>query len=340
MNRSAAPQRLETSLAYSRSAPCVATIVLNWRNTDDTIRSVHSAALSDYPNQRIYVFDNGADAMSRAGLSSLASIATLLESPINLGYTGGNNAAMRRAQQENVDYFWLLNSDAVVGPGVLSELVVAAEADPRAGIVSPLVRDSEQNSHFEFAGSVADLEKCRIQTTQDPDIGREWQERFSDRCVVVGTAMLVRRALVERIGLLDERLFAYAEDNDYSIRCIRAGFRNRVTFGTEVFHHSKPSIREPHGYYYMNRNAILLWAKFGGKRGKLRATADVALRAFRDLERFGNEHPRQAQAALAGLWDGLLGRTGEFQPNRRMPKAIEWPVRAKPRLFRNLIESL
>ena len=49
--------------------PLVATIVLNWNNTSDTIRCIAAAAETEYPNQRIYLFDNGADAASRAALS-------------------------------------------------------------------------------------------------------------------------------------------------------------------------------------------------------------------------------------------------------------------------------
>ena len=72
-----------------------------------------------------------------------------------------------------------------------------------------------------------DLANCLIESTIDREAGRDMQARFPDRFILVGTGMLVRRALIERIGLLDDRLFAYYEDTDYSIRCMLAGFRNR-----------------------------------------------------------------------------------------------------------------
>jgi len=321
-------------------APLVATIVLNWRDCDDTIRCVTAAAKTDYPNQRIYLLDNGADEVSRVTLSSLSTIATLLESPVNLGYTGGNNAAIRRALDDGADYVWLLNSDSVPGSSVLGALVDSAEADPQAGIVSPLICDPACNPRFEFAGAVADLTNCLIETTIDCETGRDMQTRFPDRFVLVGTGMLIRRALIERIGLLDDRLFAYYEDTDYSIRSLRAGFHNIINFGTELYHRTKPLVREPHAYYYMNRNVILMWCKIAGRRGKRRAVADVTHRALRDLERFGKDHPRQAQAALAGLWDGMLGRTGQYEPTRRMPWPIEKMLRARPALFRKILDHV
>jgi GT2 family glycosyltransferase len=321
-------------------APLVATIVLNWRNTRDTVRCVTAAAEADYPNQRIYLFDNGADAASRSKLSSLSSVATLLESPVNLGYTGGNNAAIRRALDDGANYVWLLNSDAIPGPSVLGALVASAEADPQVGIVSPLICDPACEPQYEFTGAVVDLTNCLIETTIDRETGRDMQARFRDRFVLVGTAMLVRRALIERIGLLDDRLFAYYEDMDYSIRCLLAGFRNIINFETELYHRAKPRVREPHAYYYMNRNVILMWRKIAGRRGKCRAVADVTHRALRDLERFGKDHPRQAQAVLAGLWDGMLERTGQYEPTRRMPRPVEKVLRAWPTLFRKILDHI
>ncbi len=320
--------------------PLVATIVLNWRNTRDTVRCITAASETDYPNQRIYLFDNGADAASRAELSSLSDISTLLESPVNLGYTGGNNAAIRRALDDGANYVWLLNSDAVPGPGVLGALIASAEEDPKIGIVSPLICDHACEPPYEFAGAVVDLTNCLIDMTIDRETGRQMQERFSDRFVLVGTAMLVRRALIERIGLLDDRLFAYYEDMDYSIRCLLAGFRNIINFETELYHRAKPLVREPHAYYYMNRNVILMWRKIAGRRGKRRAISDVAHRALRDLERFGKDHPRQAQAVLAGLWDGMIERTGQYEPTRRMPRPMEMALRAWPALFRNILDHV
>ena len=124
-----------------------------------------------------------------------------------------------------------------------------------------------------------------------------------------------------------------------SAACWR-GFAIEIDFDTELYHRGKPSVREPHAYYYMNRNAILLWRKVAGRRGKLRAIADVTHRALRDLERFGKDHPRQAEAVLAGLWDGMLERTGQYIPTRRMPRPMELALRARPTFFRKILDHI
>ncbi len=321
------------------SPPLVATIILNWQDAEATLRCVDAAAATGYSNQRIYVFDNGATDRSRAVLAPLADRAVLLESPVNLGYTGGNNQAIHRALADGADYVWLLNSDALAGPTVLASLVALAEADPRVGLVTPLIRDDKHEAFFEFAGAIVDFRSCGVNTTCDAATGRAWQDRYPDRIVVVGTAMLLRRRLIETIGLLDERMFAYAEDIDYAIRSLRAGFANRIDFATEVYHQAKPDIRQPHGYYYMNRNAVLLSRKHRGWSGKMRAVAMVAHRALRDVERFVGHEP-QADAALAGLWDGIRGVTGQYDPDRRMPRPLAGPLKRWPAFFRRLLRML
>ncbi|MDR3415937.1 MAG: glycosyltransferase family 2 protein [Nevskia sp.] len=320
--------------------PQVATIILNWQDAEQTLRCIAAAAATTYPNQCLYVFDNGATDASRVALAPLAGQAVLLENPVNLGYTGGNNRAITRALADGAEYVWLLNSDAITGPAVLASLVALAEADPDVGIVTPLIRDNPQAAHCEFAGALADFQACAVETTGDSATGREWQDRFPDRFVVVGTAMLLRRRLIETIGLFDEQMFAYAEDTDYAIRSLRAGFANRVDFAVEVYHQAKSDIRQPHGYYYMNRNAVRLWRKHVGRLGGLRALAAVANRALRDVERFTDGHERQTDAALAGLWDGIRGVTGAYDPDRRMPFPLAGPLKRRPALFRWLLRWL
>jgi len=119
--------------------PLLATIVLNWNREAETIACVQAVAASRYPNQRIYVFDNGASERSRAALAGLRPLATILQSPVNLGYTGGNNAAITAALADGADQVWLLNNDADAGPDILPAPIEQAEANPRFGLARQLL---------------------------------------------------------------------------------------------------------------------------------------------------------------------------------------------------------
>lgn len=308
--------------------PQVATLVLNWNDGAATRRCVHSAAMTAYPNQRLYVFDNGASARTQAELSGLAAVATMLQSPVNLGYTGGNNAAIRQALADGAELVWLLNNDATVAPDVLPSLVDLMAGDPRAGLASPLICAEEHPDTCQFAGAIRDFRFNLATPTTDPETGRDWQARFPDRFLVWGTAMLLRRSLIERIGLLDDRLFAYHEDIDYSLRSLRAGFANRLDFASRVAHQTKPDIPAPHVYYLKTRNELLVWNKHD-RSAWLRSRLYVANRVAGWLELL-RQHEPQLDAALAGLWDGLRGVCGPYDPARRMPRRLAATLKAHP----------
>ena len=88
--------------------------------------------------------------------------------------------------------------------------------------------------------------------------------------MLLGTALLIRRSLIETIGLMDDRFFAYVEDIDYSLRSTAAGFRNVEVPDAIVWHRFKRPVENPSGvppylHYYISRNYLLLWRKLSGR---------------------------------------------------------------------------
>jgi GT2 family glycosyltransferase len=123
---------------------------------------------------------------------------------------------------------------------------------------------------------------------------------------------------------LNEGLFAYYEDTDYSIRSINAGFLNIMVYDSAVLHDSpiESGLRKPHYYYYMYRNDILI------RRNYIKSLVMLLkvllwnfLRIRRSILQF-KAAPQLAEACLAGLWDGWLGVTGVYRPGRRMPAVV------------------
>ena len=297
--------------------PLVAIVVLNWNGAEDTLRCIASLARQTHPNFRILVVDNGSTDGSTERLRALGDRITLIESTKNLGYTGGNNLGMARAMADGADYVWLFNNDAIAEPDTLARLVAACEADPGIGLASPLVRDDADPALIHFAGGRFDLDTPIYEPTEDLEKARAWQEADPGHMALWGTAMLARRALVEKIGLLDERIFAYWEDIDYSIRGALAGFRNVMVFDAVVFHAAKPTIlspREvkPYYFYFMARNEILMWRKFCRPVKFLKSVRWTLRRQARQIARMTDSAPH-VDAVLDGIWDGLRGKGGGYR---------------------------
>ena len=71
--------------------------------------------------------------------------------------------------------------------------------------------------------------------------------------------MLVRRSVIERVGLLDERFFAYYEETEWCVRAARAGYLIVHVPLARIWHKISPHVRasSPEVHYYMTRNRLL-----------------------------------------------------------------------------------
>jgi len=317
--------------------PFVQIVILNWNGFEDTLRCIDSLEHQTYLNFRIVVIDNGSTDGSLQALAGLGDRVRLVALPNNLGYTGGNNVAMQDAFDKGADYVWLFNSDAEAEPDALTKIVAACEADPTVGLASPLVLEAEDHSAIQFGCGLFDLSVPKYTPSYDLPRSREWQLRFPDRIVLHGTALLVRRALYQAIGGLDDHFFAYWEDMDYSIRSGKAGFRNVAVLDTAIYHPSKPTREapdtiKPHYYYFVSRNELLMWRKFCSGTKFAKVAAWILQRQLRQIARMpGND--AGIDAVLAGLWHGWCGRGGRYNPSERMPEPLRTVLRRYPKFW-------
>jgi GT2 family glycosyltransferase len=320
--------------------PRVVTVVLNWRRPDETRDCVRSLLAMDYPNHHILVIDNSA---GTTGIEDLLSGLPfeIIRNPANLGFTGGVNIGMRHAVASGADYVWLMNSDATVAPDALSRLVAAAEADQRIGLISPVIHAPEDRGKLIFCLGLQSPGLVASGGTSDPAEAAKWLRDRQTETVLYGAALLVRRTLIETIGGLDERFFAYVEDVDYSLRCHDAGFLVAVCFEAVVWHQFKDLMSEdlpPYVHYFMNRNQMLLWRKRTRHSLLRKPTLWYLYHRLLKVERERRD-PVIVNALLAGLWDGLRGVGGPYEPNRLAPWWLRQTLGRRPGVAINLLEG-
>jgi GT2 family glycosyltransferase len=240
--------------------PRVAIIVLNWNGLVDTLECLESLSHLDYPAYEVMVVDNGSTDGSVPAIRARCSKVTIIETGKNLGYTGGNNAGLRYALAHQAGYFLLLNNDTEVAPDFLRQLVEVAEADPRIGAVGPTVYYHDLPNVIWSAGGAIDWRRgsTRMVGLDERESG---QFGIEPRSVdfVTGCAMLVRRAVVEHVGILDERFFAYYEEAEWCVRIARVGYKVVHVPRAKVWHKISPLAQEdsPIVHYYMTRNQLL-----------------------------------------------------------------------------------
>ena len=335
---------MQTNSASAASGePSVAVVLLNWNDPRPTLACLEALRRLDYGNARFVVVDNGSGLDALQPLMALPDV-ELLCNGANLGFAGGVNVGLRHAFAANAEYVWLLNNDAIPTPGALKELVARAETEPSIGLLSPLLHDQGEAQRTNACFGLFDHRALGTTHTDDPGQARRWLAEHPADILAFGTALLIRRQLFEAIGGFDERLFAYAEDVDYCLRCTKAGFRVSFCFDAHVFHTFKDAMRDPDScppylHYYISRNYPLLWRKLsGGPLLFTRAALWFLRQRLLQIDRIAGNQVA-IDAALAGIWDGVLGRGGAYDPGRKPPWLLKQTLGRFPRTFISLLDG-
>lgn len=220
----------------SPPGPTVTVVVLNWNNWQDTVDCVESCRRVTHPSVRLLVVDNGSTDGSEAILRERFPSVELLQTGENLGFAGGNNVGIRHALARGSDLVVLLNNDTVVDPVFVTALVEAAAAHPEAGMLCPKILLHDRPQVFWYAGASYHpwLGWGRHRGAGEEDRGQ--YDRIEPTERVTGCALLVTRALCERVGLLRDDFFCYAEDLEWGLRARAAGFSLLYVPTARVWH--------------------------------------------------------------------------------------------------------
>ncbi len=181
----------------------------------------------------VYVVDNASSDGSSRMVADEFPWAHLIASEHNLGFSAGNNLALRRCSGR---YALLLNPDTRVVNSALDSLLRYADSHPDVGVLGPQLRygdGSPQSSRRRFPTLMTAFMESTLLEEWFPD--NRWARAYHladvpDRTVqdvdwVTGACMLVRRDVLERVGLLDEGYFMYSEELDWCRRITDQSWR-------------------------------------------------------------------------------------------------------------------
>lgn len=296
--------------------PSVAVIVLNWNGRTETLACLESLSRSDWPSLTTIVVDNGSSEDLEPHLSRRFSDVVLVRNGTNLGFAGGMNRGIRTAVELSADYVLLLNNDVEVAPDTVAALVAAAAEHPDAGIVSPLELFRDRRDVISSLGLRCNLNRG----WQGPPLGRGEHDdgRFEGTIEVdssAGTAMLVPMAAVRSVGALDEDLFLYIEDVDFSLRMRAAGYRIYTALEARIWHGGATSSGgedSPAVKYYHVRNVLTVSARHAPLRGARGVVRELEVVILNFLHALRNP---QRSAGIRAVFDGWRDyRRGRLGP--------------------------
>jgi len=184
----------------------------------------------------IIVVDNGSDDGTPAWLAEQPDL-IVIRNEHNAGFPAGCNQGISRATGQ---YILLLNNDTIVTRNWLDNLLHCLESDESIGAVGPVTNNCSYAQSIQVHYSTLAEMHAFAENFNRPD-PRKWEERLK----LVGFCMLIKRPVLEKIGLFDERFTpGNYEDDDLSLRMAEAGYRLILCRDTFIHHYGSVSFKE------------------------------------------------------------------------------------------------
>ena len=200
----------------------------------------------------IWVVDNDSQDQSVAMVRSLFPQVNVIESPSNVGFSKANNMAISQGRS---DYILLLNPDTLILEDAIERMVQFMDQNPKVGVAGCKVLNRDGTLYlpcrrsiptptiafYRLSGLSLLFPKSRVLakynlTYEDP-------EQTHEVGAVSGAFLMIRRKVVEEIGMLDEGFFMYGEDLDWCLRTQRAGWAVMYHPDAQIIHYQGQSTK-------------------------------------------------------------------------------------------------
>lgn len=233
------------SAAHGSAAPDLSIIIVTWNSLEVTAACLESLReMTRGVRYEVIVIDNGSRDATPSELPRRFPWMRFIANATNTGFTRANNQGIREARGR---YVLLLNSDTIQTMDAPSEAVRYMDAHPEVGALGIMHRNNDAERTFQpscypfprpWADTLTLLGLVRESAGPADPGSSAFAAALTERDVdwVCGSFLLVRRELFDRVGLLDERYFAYCEDIDWCRTARLAGYVVRFWPGASMIH--------------------------------------------------------------------------------------------------------
>lgn len=238
--------------------PTISFITICYNGFKDTCELIESLQDKIHSvSYEIIVVDNASREDEAAKIQKLYPSVVAIRSNENGGFSGGNNIGIRVAKGQ---YIFLINNDTYIESDNIACLIERLESHPKIGGVSPKIRFAFPPQHIQFAGFTP-LTRLTLRNNMlgfdSPDDGSFNTPHSTP--YLHGAAMMIKREVIDKVGLMPELFFLYYEELDWSTSMTRAGYELWYEPGCTVFHKESQSTGQLSKLrtYYLTRNRLL-----------------------------------------------------------------------------------
>jgi GT2 family glycosyltransferase len=284
-------------------------ITINYNGLKDTCELIDTLPLEDETIE-VIVVDNASKEDEATQIELRYPQVKVIRSKENLGFAGGNNLGIQAAHGK---YLFFLNNDTLLShqPSAISHLINRLESSPKIGMVSPKIKFSWGDNPIQYAGYTP-LSKITLRNHSigfgEADSGQ--YDTAHPTPYAHGAAMMIKREMIDKAGLMPECYFLYYEELDWSMIIRRAGYVIWYEPTCTIYHKESQTTGQssPLRTYYITRNRLLFAKRnINSPQQYLTYLYLTGIVALRDMIKYTlQRRPDLAQATLKGICDFIF----------------------------------
>ncbi len=231
-------------------------LLLNWNSFDDIEKCINQIFKSEFTRYRVILIDNNSDEIDKNKIVELFNKLKikfedkiyLVKNSENFGYAGGNNAGYDYLKENNLaGDILILNPDVLISENTLGQLNIVLNSDVGIGAVMCRTVNSYSKIMYDYISM--------------DGLNQKWLTSNNDTIAtsyVAGSCMLLKREVIDKIGLFNSDFFMYWEEVDLSFRIKKCGYKLLSTTTTEIVRKDNDKSRSYNMNFYMTRNIFLM----------------------------------------------------------------------------------
>ena len=228
----------------------VSIVVLNYNAGKLLLNCIESIKKSSYQNIEILVVDNISSDNSQIECKKKFPDIKLIQNDENLGYCGGNNAGIKKAEGE---FIIILNPDTIVETNWIDELL-NAQKEFGDGLYQPKILSLNEENTIQSTGNMLHVFGFGFARDKGNKVS-EKKEEIEKVGYASGTCLFTTRKVLDKIGLLDEFLFLYHDDLDLGWRGAQIGINSFYVPKSKIYHVESYSLKwSSKKFYWLERN--------------------------------------------------------------------------------------
>lgn len=242
-----------------KSDPLISILILTLKGGKNLKDCLLSIQKSDYPYYEIVIVNNGGPPGIIKEVKEINPIAKIINLKENKGFAQGNNIGFKYCRGK---YILFLNDDTIVTPDLLTVLIKYGEQNGKVAVIQPktIFTTGKLQSGADFLTSYGFLYHYGYGKDPDNPIYNSPLYMYSAN----GNCMLVRKKVIEEIGLFDKDFYAYFEETDFCHRVWLAGYKVVYLPNSVVFHKGAETTRtvdESISLYHPHKNRLCTYLK-------------------------------------------------------------------------------